>query len=153
MPLNRFLIPRPDILAYLLVAGMAALRFTIPGAPLMAPTAALLVGLPLVAAGMGLAVLAKFPLQRADTTAETFGIPAAVVRGGPYARSRNPMYLGMGLMLLGAAVAFNQPYGLAGAAFFVLACHFGYIPYEEAKMRTLFGVEYEDYARAVRRWI
>jgi protein-S-isoprenylcysteine O-methyltransferase Ste14 len=72
---------------------------------------------------------------------------------GPYTFSRNPMYLGMTLVLLGVAFFIGTiPMFVVPAAFFCLI-DFVFIPFEEAKMLRQFGDQYADYKRRVRRWI
>lgn len=76
-----------------------------------------------------------------------------LVTRGPYRISRNPMYLGMVLILLGTAVYFGTlPVFLAAIAQF-LVLNFVFIPFEEEKMARQFGEQYAAYKRAVRRWL
>ena len=72
---------------------------------------------------------------------------------GPYRFTRNPMYLGMVLMLLGIAIYLGTlPMFLAAAAQFSVL-NFFFIPFEEAKMARQFGETYEAYKHKVRRWL
>lgn len=76
-----------------------------------------------------------------------------LVTHGPYRMTRNPIYLGLALMLLGVAVwRGSAPYYVATLVFFSIidriACCF-----EEAKLTARFGDEYRRYARRVRRWM
>jgi protein-S-isoprenylcysteine O-methyltransferase Ste14 len=67
--------------------------------------------------------------------------------------TRNPMYLGMTMMLAGLAVWFGTlPLYCAAAIFFVIVDR-AFCPYEEAKSATEFGREYLDYVKRVRRWL
>jgi protein-S-isoprenylcysteine O-methyltransferase Ste14 len=76
-----------------------------------------------------------------------------VLMQGPYRFSRNPMYLGMVLMLLGIALAMGTPpFYLSTIAFFSLMNRI-FCPYEEDKLTAAFGEEYRSYAKQVRRWI
>jgi protein-S-isoprenylcysteine O-methyltransferase Ste14 len=75
-----------------------------------------------------------------------------LITSGPFAWSRNPIYLGNTLLVLGAGIYFANWWlvGLAFVAAFVtqkLA-----IEREEAHMAAKFGVEWESYAKRVRRW-
>jgi protein-S-isoprenylcysteine O-methyltransferase Ste14 len=71
---------------------------------------------------------------------------------GVFRISRNPMYLGMTLILFGVSIlvgsltAFVSP-----VAFFFISEH-QFIPLEEKSMENVFGESYLDYARRVRRW-
>lgn len=75
------------------------------------------------------------------------------IQNGPYRFTRNPMYLGMTMILTGIAFfAGTPPAFLAPVAFF-LTVHTAFIPYEEKKMEAAFGKAYLDYKRRVRRWL
>jgi protein-S-isoprenylcysteine O-methyltransferase Ste14 len=76
-----------------------------------------------------------------------------LVTYGPYKRTRNPMYLGMVLSLIGVAIWLGTlPMFLAAFADF-LVLNFVFIPFEEAKMARQFGASFEAYKKSVRRWI
>lgn len=79
--------------------------------------------------------------------------PVALVVRGPYRLSRNPMYVGVTLALLGQALLWSSPavlaYGLAVLAGF----HVRVVRYEEPVLRGTFGAAYEVYAAQVPRWI
>ncbi len=77
----------------------------------------------------------------------------ALVESGPFRYSRNPMYLGMLLILLGFAVWRGNPLGLVAIILFVLSITVTQILPEERAMRELFGSDYERYCATVRRWI
>ena len=72
---------------------------------------------------------------------------------GPFAITRNPMYLGMTFILLGIAFFVGTlPMFIVPIAFFCLInCVF--IPFEEEKMLRQFGEEFVKYKSCVRRWI
>lgn len=76
-----------------------------------------------------------------------------LITRGPYRFSRNPMYLGMVIMILGLGVYFGTlPFFIAALAHF-LVMNFVFIPYEEEKLSRIFGAEYETYRQKVRRWL
>ena len=77
----------------------------------------------------------------------------AVVRTGLYRLSRNPMYLGMALALLGLAAWSSSLTGYAlVAAFCGYLTRFQIVPEERALLQR-FGPEFADYMSQVRRWI
>ena len=81
--------------------------------------------------------------------------PRQLVVSGPYRYVRNPMYVGMGVAIVGFAIVFphgtNVFLGELGAAF---ALVFAFIVlYEEPTLRSTFGDAYLEYCRNVRRWI
>jgi protein-S-isoprenylcysteine O-methyltransferase Ste14 len=78
---------------------------------------------------------------------------ASIIKNGPYRFSRNPMYLGMVLMLFGLALYFGTvPFFLSAIGYFAII-NYVFSPYEENKLSEAFGKEYEAYAKRVRRWL
>jgi protein-S-isoprenylcysteine O-methyltransferase Ste14 len=85
-------------------------------------------------------------------TPAPFDPPRQLVIRGPYRFVRNPMYIGAGLALLGAAL-FYESLSLAGyVVVFLLVAHLFVLWYEEPTLRRTFGQEYDVYAKRVRRW-
>jgi protein-S-isoprenylcysteine O-methyltransferase Ste14 len=77
----------------------------------------------------------------------------ALVIKGPYAFTRNPMYLGITLLSLGIAFGVGSlPMFLVPILIFATA-NWVHIPFEEAKMRRQFGSAFDDFTHKVRRWI
>ena len=78
---------------------------------------------------------------------------SALVCTGIYKYSRNPMYLGMALLLLAWAIYLASAWALLGVLAYVLyITRFQIIP-EERVMEKLFGQEYLAYKAKVRRWL
>jgi protein-S-isoprenylcysteine O-methyltransferase Ste14 len=87
-------------------------------------------------------------------TDERYAKPtSAIVHDGPYARTRNPMFLGLVLIYLGLVVAVNTAWALVGLPVLILWLHFGVIRREERYLEDRFGGEYTSYRRRVPRWI
>jgi len=76
-----------------------------------------------------------------------------LVVSGFYRFSRNPMYLGMFLILLGVALLLGDVSGLISLAFLLLTMNLLQIIPEEKILEELFGESYLDYKKKVRRWI
>jgi protein-S-isoprenylcysteine O-methyltransferase Ste14 len=78
--------------------------------------------------------------------------PDRLLQSGLYAYTRNPMYLGHLIFMLGLALAFRSRLGwlilLANIPWFHLR-----VLEDEARLREKFGAEYEEYCARVRRWI
>jgi len=72
---------------------------------------------------------------------------------GPYARSRNPMYVAMFLFQPGVALCANNFWIAATTVGTLAAIHFAVVLREEAYLRNKFGAEYIDYTARVRRYI
>lgn len=82
-------------------------------------------------------------------TAET----TRLVTHAIYRFTRNPMYLGLILMLVGLAIYVGTlPFYLAAIAYFAVI-NWVFCPYEEAKLVSVFGQEYLNYKSRVRRWL
>ncbi|MHB8633092.1 MAG: methyltransferase family protein [Thermoplasmatota archaeon] len=77
---------------------------------------------------------------------------ASLVASGPYAWSRNPLYLGRLAMLAGLALVEGSLGTLATAVALALALQLVLVPREEARLRARFGAAYEAYAHRTRRW-
>lgn len=109
----------------------------------------------LVAIGLGFDVLGLLAFRAKRTTVNPLrpDKASALVDGGVYRMTRNPMYVGMLCLLLGWAVFLVAPLALIGPVLFVLyITRFQIIP-EERILRERFGEPYEGYLRQVRRWI
>ena len=76
-----------------------------------------------------------------------------LVTSGVFRFSRNPMYLGMLLFLLGAAIILNIIGGLIISILFIFYMNFFQIIPEEKALENLFGKNYRNYRKTVRRWI
>lgn len=144
------IVPPVVALLCLLVAGalqwlLVDLRFTFPGKEA--------IGLLLALAGIVSAVWASRMFRRQDTTISPFGTPTALVAEGPFRYTRNPMYLGLLLLLLGIAAGFGGLVLLAAPLAFFAIINTTRIPAEEASMQSIFGDEYGAYQRRVRRWL
>jgi len=87
------------------------------------------------------------------TTINPFGEPAVVVQDGFYRFSRNPMYLGMLLVLTGVGLWLGNVLALLLAPAFAAIMTRGYIAREEQVLETRFGVVYRAYRARVRRWV
>ncbi len=110
-------------------------------------------GVILILFGLGSAISAVGLFRKADTGIVPFSDATALVTSGSFRFSRNPMYLGMVFVLLGTALITGSVSGLLVAPVFVLIIQSRFILDEEQMMREVFGEEYEDYCRRVRRWL
>lgn len=76
-----------------------------------------------------------------------------LVRDGPFRCSRNPMYVGVVVFLMGLALWVGTvPFFMAVPVTF-LCFHFFHIPREERMLREVFGERYLVYSQEVRRWL
>jgi len=134
------------------LALMVALHWLVPIAQLIAwPWS--LAGSVLVVAGIALAVAAERRFKRAGTAVRPFEPSTALVEGGPFRFTRNPMYLGMVLVLAGASILLGSLSPLCVLPAFVWLLHARFVVHEEAHMERHFGERYLAYKRGVRRWL
>lgn len=85
-------------------------------------------------------------------TPAPFDPPRRLVVQGPYRYVRNPMYIGAGLALSGAALYYESLPLLGYTCLFFLITHMFVVFYEEPTLQRTFGHEYEAYCNQVRRW-
>lgn len=88
-----------------------------------------------------------------EGTTHTMGTPTALVTDGPFARSRNPIYVAMALALVGVAVALGSVWALGGPLAFVWVLDRSVVPWEEERLTAAFGEAYAAYRARVRRWL
>jgi protein-S-isoprenylcysteine O-methyltransferase Ste14 len=109
----------------------------------------------LAVTGVGCSASGVMAFRRAQTTSNPMKpeTSTVLVRAGVYARTRNPMYLGLLLVLLGWAVFLRSPWVLPGPLAYILyITRFQILP-EEWTLRSLFGADYDVYRSQVRRWL
>ena len=103
--------------------------------------------------GLALLVHAGGMFKVAETDLVPFRNVTALVTTGVYRVTRNPMYLGMALVLFGTSLTVRAFAGVFVAPLFMAIIEFRFIRPEEQMLRQLFGREYEDYCKLVRRWL
>jgi protein-S-isoprenylcysteine O-methyltransferase Ste14 len=88
-------------------------------------------------------------------TPAPFDPPRKLVVSGLYRWMRNPMYVGLGLMLIGEGITFPRLTRMMLVLVPLLGLALtGFITgYEEPALRRTFGSDYEEYCRNVRRWL
>ena len=91
--------------------------------------------------------------RQAGTPLRPTATPIQLIEEGPYRVGRHPMYLGIGALMLGAALGVGSPL-LAGAALlFGAIVNAVHVPHEEAQLARRFGGWWRDYASGTRRWL
>jgi protein-S-isoprenylcysteine O-methyltransferase Ste14 len=109
----------------------------------------------LLVAGIVVATAGVVTFRMARTTVNPMqpGQASRMVTGGVYRYSRNPMYLGMLLVLAAWAVWLASVPALLGVALFVLYINRFQILPEERALAQRFADEFESYAQRTRRWL
>ncbi len=98
-------------------------------------------------------VMTAVKFARLKTQIHTFKTPSSLSTSGWFRYSRNPIYLSQTLSLIGLSVFATSPLGLLAPLGFFLLCNYHYIPFEEANLVKVFGQEYLDFKKRVRRWL
>jgi protein-S-isoprenylcysteine O-methyltransferase Ste14 len=103
--------------------------------------------------GVFLNVTADRQFKRHETTVKPFQQSSALVTAFPFSISRNPMYLGLTLLLFGIALLLGTVAALLPALVFPYIIDRIFIRTEEKMLAETFGREWEEYQSKVRRWI
>jgi len=111
------------------------------------------VGVVPISIGLALTITASRQFQKAETTIYPFDSPSRLVTDGVFRWSRNPMYLGMVLILSGIAIGLGSVSALPVPALFLVLIHRRFIRHEERALEQRFGPAYHEYSRNVRRWL
>jgi protein-S-isoprenylcysteine O-methyltransferase Ste14 len=105
-------------------------------------------GWPMVAVGMGLSAWSVVEAGNVDVEA-----PTKLLTTGPYAKSRNPMYVGWALIYLGTALVANSIWMIALFPIVIVYTHVVDVRKEERFLATKFGDEFREYQRRVPRYL
>lgn len=144
---------KPPLIALALVAVGVVVHLLVPGRILPTGWVQLAVGLPVVVLGIAVVTVSAKTFARAETD-DRFATPTSViVSEGPYAWSRNPMYVGATTAFVGISLAVNTVWILALVPVLVAYFWFGVVSREERYLRRRFGSTYADYTARVRRWV
>jgi protein-S-isoprenylcysteine O-methyltransferase Ste14 len=134
---------------------VVVVSFLHEGATAIDQVTARLAGGVIALVGLSLALRGVIDFRRARTTVDPRHPErsARVVTDGIYRWTRNPMYLGFVLLLLGLAIALQNTFGLLVTALSASFLQRFQIAPEERWLGKQFGAEYDTYRARVRRWI
>ncbi len=142
----------PPLWVALAILAMAILHGQLPMRSLVPPSLRL-GGYALIAVGLFLALWSITLFAKAKTPVKPFLKSTALVTGGPFRFSRNPIYLGMVVLLLGVAILFGTLTPFPVVVVFAIVIDRGFIVHEERLLRETFPGNYDDYCERVRRWL
>ena len=112
-----------------------------------------LLGLVFLVIGLVLNALAAQKFKKHETTVKPFEESRALVTGGVFNISRNPMYLGMSLILFGLGVLLGSASPFAVVPVFIVLLDRIFIVQEEQRLEATFGDQFRQYRKKVRKWI
>lgn len=141
-------LPPVWLLGFLVLGRISARVFELQATPLLKVTGAVF-----AIVGFGLMVWAILEMRRAQTTVIPNLQPAALVTSGPFALTRNPIYLGDALVLAGALLWWGAWALLLLVAAFIWVITVRFIQAEEARLTAAFGREFQAWRLKTRRWV
>jgi protein-S-isoprenylcysteine O-methyltransferase Ste14 len=110
-------------------------------------------GVIILAAGVWLPVAGAREFNRSGTNINPFQPALKLVTTGPYRFTRNPMYLGMIIILLGLSLMLSLEWGLILTPFLWLAFDRLVVAREETYLTAKFGTPYREFLSRTRRWL
>ena len=146
----RRIIPPAWLLISLIV--MTGLHFYLPVARIIEGPWSYL-GAALIVIGIIVSATGAGMFRRAGTPVKPFERSTTLVTQGIYRFTRNPMYLGLLLVLIGAAIAFGTLSPWLPIPVFFLIVRTQFVRGEEEFLEGIFGAEYLAYKKRVRRWL
>lgn len=144
--------PLPPMFLLGAMALMAMLHGLVPLTQLLVfPWRAL--GAIFIVAGLGLNIWASGLFKQVGTAIKPFAKSSSLILDGPFRLSRNPMYLGMIVLLIGIAIGLGSVTPWLVIPAFVVLVSRRFVVAEEHKMEVEFGAKYLAYCARVRRWL
>lgn len=110
-------------------------------------------GLVVIIFGLVMSIQAEGQFRKHETTVNHLGKSVKLVTDGWYRYSRNPMYLSLLVLLVGAWLSLGSLSTLFIIPIFVILTEQLFIKQEERRLLSIFGREYESYRQRTRRWI
>lgn len=141
----------PPTLLMIAAIGMIVLHFLFRGIQWLIPPLTWVGGLPIVS-GLILYFWADAVFKRHRTPFSPFATPTVMIVDGPFVFTRNPMYLGMVMALIGLGGLLGSLTPFVVPVLFALYVRRYYISVEEARLEDTFGEAFNAYRRRVRRW-
>ena len=121
--------------------------------PFSAPVILRYFGLAITFVGFLLGIAAFLEFRKERTTLDPHGSVKQVVTSGIYRFTRNPIYMGFLLMVIGLPLNSGLYWGIILAPFYALVMNRLIIRHEEAYLEKKFGKAYTSYTARVRRWL
>jgi protein-S-isoprenylcysteine O-methyltransferase Ste14 len=110
-------------------------------------------GIIILGAGIFLVGIANAHLLKNKTSVRAFDKPNALVTSGAFSFSRNPIYLGMTLILCSIAIYLGSLSAFIFPVVFFVIVDQSIIPGEERGLEQIFGITYNSYRSRTRRWL
>ncbi len=124
-----FLLPRPISLAFMVFGAV------------------------FIALGIGLIILGRREFARYRQPTDPGHSTQILIKTGVFALSRNPLYVGGALLILGISLFLKMPWALGMLLISMVTCYHLLIKPEELYLQTKFGKEFQEYSDSVCRWL
>jgi len=111
------------------------------------------IGYFILLAGIFLMYWTSIIFKKAENAYELKGKSNKLISSGPFSFSRNPMYLGIVLFLVGLAVILGSLTAFIYPIFLFILLNIFVIPFEERKLEKIYSEDYIIYKNRVRRWL
>lgn len=151
---NKIPPPVVGVLFCVIIWAISTLTYVLP-VSIISQQQGLVIAVILLILGFSFAISGGISFRMAKTTVNPLKpeTASALVTSGVFKYSRNPMYVGLAIILLAWTIYLAAPFGLIGVVGFIAYIQrFQIIP-EERAMYKLFGDEFEAYQSTVRRWL
>lgn len=149
---TRILDYRPPRIAFSLILGAGLVHFLLPWQNFALPASSL-AATAVSLTGFAVMIRAWWLFRLRGTAICPTATTSVLITDDIFAVSRNPMYLGMTLMLLALGIATGSPpFYVAAVALFIILNN-AFCPYEEQKLMLTFGNDFAAYEKQVRRWV
>jgi protein-S-isoprenylcysteine O-methyltransferase Ste14 len=142
----------PPTYLLIAIAVMVGLHFMFPIVTIVSLPWNLL-GIVSLVVGVVINIGADNRFRRANTPIKPFEEPTALVTSGMYQVSRNPMYLGFVLILVGIALLLGSIMPYIVIPVFMILIEKSFIRVEEEGLEQKFGLQWLAYRQRVRRWV
>jgi protein-S-isoprenylcysteine O-methyltransferase Ste14 len=142
----------PTMWLLLALVATIALHFLFPVMRIV-PAPWNLLGTVPVVVGVAINLVADGAFRKVKTTVRPFQESSSLIVDGAFRISRNPMYLGFVLILIGVAVLLGSLAPFAVVLAFAILMDRAYISVEERMLAARFGAEWEAYRQTTRRWL
>jgi protein-S-isoprenylcysteine O-methyltransferase Ste14 len=142
----------PPFLLLISISVMTALHFVVPYQSVIYPPFNYL-GIALIISGLIITIKVGRTFSKVGTEINTFKKPRQLVTSGLFQYSRNPIYVGYVISLIGVNIILGSLTPIIVVLLFIFITDYWYIPFEERNMQNQFGQAYEDYKKKVRRWM
>jgi protein-S-isoprenylcysteine O-methyltransferase Ste14 len=146
---------RPGVIAPppLIFAVFLAIGWLTRGLLPLAPPEAVWIGAGIAIVGIAFAIWGRTTMQRAGTNINPYQPAIALVTSGPFAWTRNPLYVSLTILYAGLALVARSWTALLLLPVVLIIMDAGVIRREERYLEAKFGEAYRAYRGSVRRWV